>query len=169
MDHETARRIDHDAARAAQDAFEREHMQHRPRFLDRLEGAIAKAMSQPAQGGLAPTPVTRAAPFPPAHAQPRPVQANPMPPPPSDFENAVREELYTLGCMLIEKNSRYGNSALDPIRVFSNAPPIAQILVRIDDKLSRVKAGFCGMDEDTVQDLIGYLVLLRLAARGHTG
>lgn len=64
--------------------------------------------------------------------------------------------------MLIHKNEAYGNSALDPIRVFSQADTKEQLKVRIDDKLSRVLRGDI-VSEDVVQDLIGYLVLLRIA------
>ena len=42
--------------------------------------------------------------------------------------------------LLLEKNLSYGNSALEPLRVFSKAPTNEQILVRIDDKLNRIKA-----------------------------
>ena len=66
--------------------------------------------------------------------------------------------------LLLEKNAKYGDSALQPKRVFSSADPVEQIKVRIDDKLSRIATtGFSAMDEDTLQDLIGYLVLLKIA------
>jgi len=67
--------------------------------------------------------------------------------------------------LLIEKNKRYGDSALTPVRVFSKASTVEQLLVRIDDKLSRIKsgAGLLANDEDVIQDLIGYLVLLKIA------
>ena len=65
---------------------------------------------------------------------------------------------------LIRKNKKYGNSALEPIRIFSNANPVEQLKIRIDDKLSRVSQGFGeDPDEDTLLDLMGYLVLLRIA------
>ena len=35
--------------------------------------------------------------------------------------------------LLLEKNAKYGNSALDPVRIFSRASAEEQILVRIDD------------------------------------
>jgi len=65
--------------------------------------------------------------------------------------------------MLIEKNISYGNSALDPIRIFSTADSTEQLKVRIDDKLNRVKnnQGFAG--DNDIDDLIGYLVLYRIA------
>ncbi|ALJ19505.1 hypothetical protein AOA12_06125 [Microbacterium sp. No. 7] len=65
--------------------------------------------------------------------------------------------------MLIEKNAAYGDSALDPVRIFSKAPADEQIRVRIDDKLSRLARGSEYPGDDTVMDLIGYLVLLIIA------
>ena len=69
--------------------------------------------------------------------------------------------------LLLEKNAKYGNSALDPVRIFSKESPVDQLLVRIDDKLSRISrgAGLLAHDEDVLDDLIGYLVLLKLALR----
>ena len=43
--------------------------------------------------------------------------------------------------LLLYKNSKYGNSAIDPIRVFSKSDNTEQLLVRIDDKLNRIKHG----------------------------
>ncbi len=67
--------------------------------------------------------------------------------------------------LLLDKNDHYGDSALAPKRIFSSASPIEQILVRIDDKLNRIQkgSGFLGGGEDVIVDLIGYLVLLRIA------
>lgn len=65
--------------------------------------------------------------------------------------------------MLLEKNRKYGDSALSPTRVFSKADSIEQIKVRIDDKLSRLRNAQDDEDEDVVSDLMGYLVLLRIA------
>ena len=66
--------------------------------------------------------------------------------------------------LLIRKNRKYGNSALKPCRVFSKASAVEQLLVRIDDKLNRIMqgAGLLADDEDVVNDLIGYLVLLKI-------
>ena len=66
--------------------------------------------------------------------------------------------------MLVRKNAAYGNSALDPVRVFSKASTVEQLLVRIDDKLSRLKRGTPD-GEDIERDLLGYLVLLRVARK----
>lgn len=75
---------------------------------------------------------------------------------------AIVAECDALAAMLLEKNAAYGNSALEPVRVFSKASPIEQILVRIDDKLSRLARGSAA-GEDVELDLLGYLILLRVA------
>lgn len=91
----------------------------------------------------------------------------PIPQPPS-FENvqsqiiAVCREVESL---LLEKNRAYGNSALSPVRIFSKADTLEQLKVRIDDKLSRMASSPTAFGEDVVLDLLGYLVLLRIAQR----
>ena len=67
--------------------------------------------------------------------------------------------------LLIHKNRKYGNSALKPNRIFSKCSATEQLLVRIDDKLNRIMkgAGLLATDEDVVNDLIGYLVLLKIS------
>ena len=67
--------------------------------------------------------------------------------------------------LLINKNRKYGNSALKPNRIFSKCSATEQLLVRIDDKLNRIMkgAGLLANDEDVVNDLIGYLVLLKIS------
>jgi hypothetical protein len=64
--------------------------------------------------------------------------------------------------ILLAKNDAYGDSALEPIRVFSRASPEEALLVRIDDKLSRLARGN-EAGEDVIIDLIGYLILLRIS------
>jgi hypothetical protein len=65
--------------------------------------------------------------------------------------------------LLLEKNKKYGDSALNPVRIFSQADSQAAIRVRLDDKLSRIRNQPMDEDEDVVLDLIGYLVLLRVS------
>jgi hypothetical protein len=68
--------------------------------------------------------------------------------------------------MLIAKNEDYGNSFQDPIHVFSSAGNDEQLRVRIDDKIKRLQSitqsgsaiNFESV-KDTVQDLVGYLIL----------
>ncbi len=68
---------------------------------------------------------------------------------------------------LLTKNTQYGDSALNPIRIFSKADKSEQLKVRIDDKLNRLMQGNASLesDEDVVKDLIGYLILLLIHLR----
>jgi len=65
--------------------------------------------------------------------------------------------------LLIAKNKSYGDSALNPTRVFSKADAVEQLLVRIDNKLSRIKNGHDWPGDNDIDDLIGYLILLKIA------
>jgi hypothetical protein len=76
-----------------------------------------------------------------------------------DIEKVCRQ----IEKMLVEKNLAYGDSALDPVRIFSKATNIEQLLVRIDDKLSRFARGTDYPGDNDIEDLIGYLVLLKIA------
>ena len=78
----------------------------------------------------------------------------------------ITAECNAIKAMLLDKNARYGDSAMQPRRIFSRADHLEQLKVRIDDKLSRIATmGPDSEDEDTTCDLIGYLVLLRIARR----
>lgn len=78
----------------------------------------------------------------------------------------IQDECDSIKEMLIKKNRSYGDSALNPVRIFSKSDEKEQLLARIDDKLSRVQLGYDGFnDEDCVGDLIGYLILLRIARK----
>jgi len=80
------------------------------------------------------------------------------------MEKLIRDECTALADMLAEKNRNYGSSAMEPVRIFSKADRIEGIRVRIDDKLSRLMRGSAA-GEDVVLDLLGYLILLRVATR----
>jgi len=77
--------------------------------------------------------------------------------------NAIWTTCHSIAQMLIEKNIAYGDSALDPVRIFSKADPAEQLRVRIDDKLSRLMKGTEYVGDNDIDDLIGYLVLLKIA------
>lgn len=68
--------------------------------------------------------------------------------------------------LLLEKNKAYGDSALNPANIFAKGTAIDNLCSRIDDKLMRIKnKGINEETEDTVQDLIGYLILLQVAIK----
>ena len=78
--------------------------------------------------------------------------------------NKIKKRCKDLEDLLLTKNAKYGDAALEPLNIFSKASPVAGIKVRIDDKLKRIQnAGLCDATEDTLQDLAGYLILLMIA------
>ena len=77
-----------------------------------------------------------------------------------EFEYKVRKICDSIAEMLIKKNKSYGNSALEPINCFYKGDAGTSIRVRIDDKLSRIMRGSEFQGDDTIKDLLGYLVLL---------
>lgn len=79
--------------------------------------------------------------------------------------HALLDECLDIAETLIEKNIAYGDSALNPIQIFSRTSNAEQIRVRIDDKLNRLKNGSEYPGDDTVFDLIGYLILYRIASK----
>jgi hypothetical protein len=81
----------------------------------------------------------------------------------TDVAVAIGRVCDNLKAMLLEKNVSYGNSALEPLRIFSKTDPLEQLNVRIDDKLSRIARGHEYAGDDTELDLLGYLVLRRVA------
>ena len=79
-------------------------------------------------------------------------------------KDRIKSKCRQLEQLLLDKNGKYGNSALEPLQVFSQAGAVAGIKVRIDDKLKRIQnAGLVDATEDTLQDLAGYLILLMIA------
>jgi hypothetical protein len=63
---------------------------------------------------------------------------------------------------LLEKNRSYGNSAFEPINIFSKQPVIEGLLIRIDDKLKRIRNGQSYPGDNDLKDLTGYLILLMI-------
>ena len=81
----------------------------------------------------------------------------------TDTQTLIASKCDELKELLLEKNRKYGDSALNPIRVFSKASSIEQLFVRMDDKLNRIKNRQNDEDEDVIKDLAGYLVLYMVA------
>lgn len=77
----------------------------------------------------------------------------------------IREVCNELADFLCKKNEAYGDSAIKPIRIRSKASAIEQILVRQDDKLSRMFQGKEYAGDDDMKDLAGYWVLEEVARK----
>ena len=81
-----------------------------------------------------------------------------------DTEQLIEEMCESMKNLLIQKNRDYGDSATNPSNVFSDGSPIESLCARIDDKLMRIQnKGINDKTEDTISDLIGYLILLKVA------
>lgn len=75
----------------------------------------------------------------------------------------IRDECAHICTLLIRKNEAYNNSLHTPPPLF---PMDAEtgIKARINDKLNRIKTtGLSSDTEDTLDDLIGYLIHLNIA------
>jgi len=60
---------------------------------------------------------------------------------------------------LKEKNKRYGDSAINPLKIFSKIEPNNPICSRLDEKLQRIMNGEI-LSKNDVADTFGYLGLL---------
>jgi hypothetical protein len=82
-------------------------------------------------------------------------------------QKKIRDTIKEIEELLIRKNDQYGDSVMEPIGIFAKGNSQDLIRVRIDDKLSRLVRGNDSIesDEDIVQDLIGYLILLLINMR----
>lgn len=87
--------------------------------------------------------------------------------PEEDSQTKINNTIEELREFLLKKNNQYGDSALEPIRIFSKAAKDEQLKVRIDDKLNRLVQGNANIesDEDVIKDLIGYLILLLISMK----
>jgi len=81
-------------------------------------------------------------------------------------EELIKEVGREVVMLLLEKNKAYGDTANKPPKIFSKLSAKEGILARIDDKLSRIKqVGINDKTEDTLLDLIGYLILYRVQCK----
>lgn len=83
----------------------------------------------------------------------------------SDTQDLIAQECNSIKNMLLEKNRKYGDSAINPKRIFSKSSAKEQILVRLDDKMNRWLNQQNDEDEDVIMDMIGYLILYRVAMK----
>lgn len=79
-------------------------------------------------------------------------------PPELTVEQKIRLVCDNLCDLLVYKNRKYGNAALQPINIFYKGGANEAIDVRLDDKISRIKNAPEKRKNDLV-DVAGYLVL----------
>lgn len=79
-----------------------------------------------------------------------------------ETNNKIAEEFDRIKQIVLQKNIDYGNSLHEPLGVFQK-DKLQGILGRLDDKLNRIKTvGINNNTEDTIDDLIGYLIHLNI-------
>ena len=83
----------------------------------------------------------------------------------TETQEMIQEVCKEICKFLLEKNRKYGDSAVNPSRCFSKADSVEQIKVRIDDKINRMMNRQNDDDEDIEEDLLGYLILLKVAKK----
>ena len=82
----------------------------------------------------------------------------------TDTQQAIKDFFDGIGKMVVEKKKRYGNSALDPLNIFGkhteqyDDPIMKNMLVRLDEKLNRIKNADELRDNDML-DIAGYFAL----------
>ena len=80
----------------------------------------------------------------------------------------IIEILEAMRDLLVYKNEKYGNSALNPKHIFYKGDAANSILIRLDDKLGRIMANTDNTPRiNDVADIIGYCTLL-LVSMGAT-
>ena len=73
-------------------------------------------------------------------------------------QNKIDSVFQSLSRLVQEKNRRYGDSAIKPLRIFSKLPEDEGIKIRLDDKLNRIiNAG--EIRKNDAVDIMGYLCL----------
>jgi hypothetical protein len=77
----------------------------------------------------------------------------------NELKNSI---LNSVSEVLIEKNRKYGNAALEPIGLFYKGDSTTSITIRIDDKISRVRNAE-ELRKNDMFDLLGYGLLLGIS------
>lgn len=73
-------------------------------------------------------------------------------------QDQIKRVFDSMRDVVLEKNRRYGDSALTPLGIFSKGTAESNICNRLDDKLSRIKNS-PELRKNDISDMIGYLSL----------
>jgi len=85
--------------------------------------------------------------------------------PPTEITDGISQVYASMSNLVKEKNRRYGNSVMEPLGIFNsfvsekNDESLNGILIRLDDKLKRIKNAKT-LRKNDVSDLLGYLAFL---------
>lgn len=85
----------------------------------------------------------------------------------SDYQSLIASECDSIKELLLKKNKAYGDSAFKDINLFGETIPAKQaIICRIADKMKRMETtSLRDEGEDTLLDLIGYLILFSIKSK----
>lgn len=81
----------------------------------------------------------------------------------TDTQKKIKEICDEIAKLLIDKNKKYGNSALEPKNIFYKGNAENSILIRLDDKIGRITNNNGEIRTNDIVDIIGYLVLLLIS------
>ena len=76
-----------------------------------------------------------------------------------DTQEKISQVCDNMREFLLEKNRRYGDSALNPLNVFSKLDAEEGMRVRLDDKLKRIKNSK-DLRKNDIADFVGYGLLM---------
>lgn len=82
----------------------------------------------------------------------------------SNTQDKIKDVLDSMKDLLLYKNQKYGDSAINPKKIFYKGDSTNSILIRLDDKLGRVMANKEEKPRvNDVADIIGYCTLLLIS------
>lgn len=82
----------------------------------------------------------------------------------TDTQQKIVEVMEAMKNLLLYKNMKYGDSALNPKKIFYKGDSMNSILIRLDDKLGRVISNMEDKPRvNDVADIIGYSALLLIS------
>ncbi|MEL3905547.1 MAG: hypothetical protein P1P65_00755 [Treponema sp.] len=81
--------------------------------------------------------------------------------PATETKEKIIELTEAMRDLLLYKNKKYGDSALNPQHIFYKGDAVNSILIRLDDKIGRIMANTDSTPRiNDVADIIGYCTLL---------
>lgn len=82
----------------------------------------------------------------------------------SDTQRDIVEITEAIKDLLLYKNQKYGDSAINPKGIFYKGDSTNSILIRLDDKLARIMTNTDAVPRvNDIADIIGYSVLLLIS------
>lgn len=81
-----------------------------------------------------------------------------------ETQKKIKEITMAMQDLLLYKNQKYGDSALNPKNIFFKGDAANSILIRLDDKIGRIKSNTEEKPRvNDVADIIGYCTLLLIS------